>query len=65
MGPGKRVRHADPLRLSALELLLLTFSTWSLAAFAVLSTLVAEAPGDLRMTTTVPTHGYYLKPCGY
>src|ERR1700731_2009627 len=32
---------------------------------AVLSTLVAEAPGDLRMTTTVPTHGYYLKPCGY
>jgi Hemerythrin HHE cation binding domain len=32
MGAGKRVRQADPLRLSALELLLLTFSTWSLAA---------------------------------
>jgi hypothetical protein len=54
------------LRLSALELLLLLLLGMpSTAERVVLSTLVAGAPSDLRMATTVPTHGYYLKPCGY
>jgi hypothetical protein len=45
------------LRLSALELLLL-LGMPSTAERVVLSTLVAGAPGDLRMATTVLTHGY-------
>src|ERR1700674_2226926 len=37
----------------------------STAERVVLSTLVAGAPGDLRTATTVPRHGYDLKPGGY